>query len=302
MDIAFGPVPSRRLGFSLGVNNIPPKVCSYYCVYCQLGRTKRLQTRREAFFNPTEIVENVKSKVESKTRIDYITFVPDGEPTLDVNIGREIEKLRDFGRVAVITNASLLWREDVRNDLLKADLVSVKVDSVDEAIWRKVNRPHGSLSLGKILRGIKDFSKEFDGRLITETMLVRGVNDNPELAERTAEFIGELNAKAYLSIPIRPPAEKWVLPPARETLELWEEIFDKRVEVECLDYPEEDKFVLSGDPEESLLSILSVHPMRERSLKKLLGNTEWSLIERLVEEGKIEKKEYGNVRFYIRKF
>ena len=212
MGIVFGPLPSRRLGLSLGVNNIPPKICSYSCVYCQLGRTKRLQTHREALFNPTEIIESVKRKMESDDRIDYITFVPDGEPTLDVNIGREIEKLRDFGRVAVITNASLLWREDVRNDLLKADLVSVKIDSVDEAIWRKVNRPHSSLSLGKILKGIEDFSKEFDGRLITETMLIRGVNDNPELAERTAEFIGELNAKAYLSIPLRPPAEKWVLP------------------------------------------------------------------------------------------
>jgi len=302
--IAFGPVPSRRLGFSLGVNNIPPKICSYSCVYCQIGRTKRMQTKRETFFDPEKIIENVKKKMESKVKIDYITFVPDGEPTLDANIGYEIEKLKDFGKVAVITNSSLLWRDDVRSDLLKADLVSVKIDSVDETIWRKINRPHGSLSLRKILEGIKDFSKEFDGKLITETMLVRGLNDDPELAEKMAEFIAELNAKAYLSIPIRPPAEKWVLPANKETVEIWREIFSEKVEVECLVIPEEDSFAYTGDLEEDLLSILSVHPMRENSLKKFLekANSNWDFIEKLIEEGKIQEKEYGNVRFYIRKF
>ncbi len=303
--IAFGPVPSRRLGSSLGVNNIPPKICTYSCVYCQLGRTKRLQIKREAFFNLGKIIEDVRKKMENtETKVDFITFVSDGEPTLDVNLGYEIEKLKDLGKVAVITNASLLWRDDVRNDLLKADLVSVKIDSLDEIIWRKINRPHGSLSLTKILEGIKDFSKEFDGKLITETMLVRGLNDEPELAEKMAEFIAELNAKAYLSVPIRPPAEKWVLAANKETVEIWREIFSEKIEVECLVTPEEDSFAYTGNLEEDLLSILSVHPMRENSLKKFLekANSNWDFIEKLIEEGKILEKEYGNVRFYIRKF
>ncbi len=312
--IAFGPVPSRRLGFSLGVNNIPPKICTYSCVYCQLGKTRRMQVNREAFFDAGKIVEEVKRKIEKiekienmendMTKLDYITFVSDGEPTLDVNLGYEIEKLKDLGKVAVITNASLLWRDDVRNDLLKADLVSVKIDSLDETIWRKINRPHGSLSLTKILEGINDFSKEFDGKLITETMLVRGLNDDPELAEKMAEFIAELSAKAYLSVPIRPPAEKWVLPANKETVEIWQEIFSEKVEVECLVTPEEDSFTYTGNLEEDLLSILSVHPMRENSLRKFLekANSNWDFIEKLIEEGKIREKEYGNVRFYIRKF
>jgi len=124
--IAFGPVPSRRLGRSLGVNNIPPKVCTYSCVYCQVGRTIRMQVERRVFYGPEEILQAARDKVErareSGEPIDYLTFVPDGEPTLDVNLGREIELLRSLGiKIAVITNASLIWREDVREALMKAD-------------------------------------------------------------------------------------------------------------------------------------------------------------------------------------
>ncbi|RJS80313.1 radical SAM protein, partial [Candidatus Bathyarchaeota archaeon] len=130
--IAFGPVPSRRLGKSLGINNIPAKVCTYSCVYCQLGRTKEITLERRAFYDPDRIFRDVRRKVEeARTRgeeIDYLTFVPDGEPTLDLNLGVEIELLRRIEiPIAILTNASLLWRRDVEEDLLKADLVSVKV-------------------------------------------------------------------------------------------------------------------------------------------------------------------------------
>ena len=136
---AFGPVPSRRLGRSLGINNIPPKTCSYSCVYCQLGRTSQLIANRQAFYKPKEIFKEVRRKVDEaisrNEKIDYLTFVPDGEPTLDINLGEEISLLRQIGiPIAVLTNASLLWREDVREDLLKADLVSLKVDSVNQAL------------------------------------------------------------------------------------------------------------------------------------------------------------------------
>ncbi|MBC7260626.1 MAG: radical SAM protein, partial [Chloroflexi bacterium] len=126
--IAFGPVPSRRLGRSLGINNIPPKICTYSCVYCQLGRTLNMQIRRQSFYAPDEILWDVRSKVEhvreAGESIDYLTFVPDGEPTLDLHLGRAIELLRSLGiKIAVISNASLIWQEDVREDLMKADWV-----------------------------------------------------------------------------------------------------------------------------------------------------------------------------------
>ncbi|MEM3678045.1 MAG: radical SAM protein, partial [Candidatus Bathyarchaeia archaeon] len=142
----FGPIPSRRLGRSLGVNNVPPKTCSYSCIYCQLGRTIKPVISRRAFYSPDKILEDAVRRVDEaglrSERIDYITFVPDGEPTLDANIGREISLLKQMGiPIAVLSNASLLWREDVAEDLLEADLVSLKVDASDGPLWRRINRP-----------------------------------------------------------------------------------------------------------------------------------------------------------------
>ena len=144
--LVFGPVPSRRLGRSLGINNIPPKVCSYSCVYCQLRRTPRIQVKREAFYDPDELVRAVRDRVNELRskgeRIDYLTFIPDGEPTLDLNLGKEISALKDLGiPIAVITNASLIFREEVQEELSQADWVSLKVDAAREATWKRINRP-----------------------------------------------------------------------------------------------------------------------------------------------------------------
>jgi len=174
-EYAFGPVPSRRLGRSLGINNIPAKICSYSCVYCQLGRTIRLQIERAAFYDPEGIATAVRRRIaEARAqgeRIDYLTFVPDGEPTLDLNLGREIALLREGPKeagiedikIAVITNASLLGRADVRTELLESDWVSLKVDAVSEPVWRQVNRPHGQLNPEEIHTGMREFAAEFKG-------------------------------------------------------------------------------------------------------------------------------------------
>jgi wyosine [tRNA(Phe)-imidazoG37] synthetase (radical SAM superfamily) len=199
--IAFGPVPSRRLGRSLGINNIPPKICTYACVYCQLGRTIKMRVERDAFYEPEEILRDVRGKVE-KARgageaIDYLTFVPDGEPTLDLNLGRAIDLLKPLGiKIAVITNSSLMWHEDSREALMQADWVSLKVDAVREDIWRRVDRPHGTLQLASIQDGILGFAKTYTGHLVTETMLVEGINDGESsrtprrlMVELEAEFL-----------------------------------------------------------------------------------------------------------------
>jgi wyosine [tRNA(Phe)-imidazoG37] synthetase (radical SAM superfamily) len=199
--IAFGPVPSRRLGRSLGINNIPPKICTYACVYCQLGRTIKMRVERNAFYEPEEILQDVRDKVE-KARgageaIDYLTFVPDGEPTLDLNLGRAIDLLKPLGiKIAVITNSSLMWHEDSREALMQADWVSLKVDAVREDIWRRVDRPHGTLQLASIQDGILGFAKTYTGHLVTETMLVEGINDGESsrtprrlMVELEAEFL-----------------------------------------------------------------------------------------------------------------
>lgn len=148
-----------------------------------------------------------------RDNIDFITFVPDGEPTLDINLGREIAGIKgEVGLpVAVLTNASLLFHDDVKADLAEADLVSVKVDASRERTFRVINRPHPSIRLDDVLWGIREFSRVFRGRLITETMLVYGVNDGVDEAREIASFISSLNPyRAYVVVPTRPPAEPWV--------------------------------------------------------------------------------------------
>jgi len=308
---AFGPVPSRRLGQSLGINNIPPKVCTYSCVYCQVGRTSHLQTERRAFYRPEEIVEEVVAKVE-KTReiggaIDYLTFVPDGEPTLDINLGRTIDLLKPLGiRIAVITNGSLLWREDVRAELGNADLVSVKVDAASESVWRRLDRPHRSLRLAVVQDGILGFARTFKGELTTETMLIKDVNDRDGDIEQLADLLAKLKPDtAYLAIPTRPPAEDWVRPPNEEVVNRTFQIISNRiVHVEYLIGYEGDAFSCIGDPEQDLLSITAVHPMREDAVKKFLSGAgrEWGLIRQLIDAGCLVETEYRGRKFYMRRF
>ena len=307
--LVFGPVPSRRLGRSLGVNNIPPKICSYSCIYCQLGRTGDFSAERRTFFGPERIFEAVSGKVRSAEemdrKIDFITFVPDGEPTLDIDLGRSIELISELGiNTAVITNSSLMSRQDVRDDLSLANLVSLKVDTVDDMTWRKIDRPHGSISLDGILEGIRSVSREYNGKLETETMLLDGVNDSEELVNQTARFLGDISpSTANISIPTRPPAEDLVSKPSEGSLNMAYQIFKKHMkEVRLLTGYEGNSFASLGDVEKDLLSITSVHPMRENAVLELLEKKEegWPLLEKLMKCGAIKRTEYEGKTFYIR--
>ena len=308
--IVFGPVPSRRFGKSLGINNIPPKICSYSCIYCQIGLTSHMEVERKKFYSPERIYEEVKERVdileEREEKIDFLTFVPDGEPTLDINLGREIEMLRQMGiKIAVITNSSLLWKEDVRKDVGYADVISVKIDAVSEKIWRRMNRPHFSLDLSKILEGIRNLAEDGNAILITETMLVNGVNDDAKEMERIADFIASISPhKAYIAIPTRPPTETWVSPVDEAFLNRAYQIFAERVkEVEYLISYEGNEFTFTDNVEENLLSILSVHPMREDAVKEFLkkANADWRIVEKLIERGDILETNYRGKKFYMMK-
>ena len=310
-DITFGPVPSRRLGQSLGINNIPPKTCSYSCTYCQLGVTRSFRVKRGAFYDAAGIVERVRRRVEMATaggeRIDYLTVVPDGEPTLDQYLGWELWQLSGLGlRTAVITNGSLLWRSDVREDLLAADLVSVKVDAVRRDVWRAINVPHKTLRLDEVLHGIRTFAEEYGGRLITETMLVDGVNDQLDNLEPTAQFVASIAPDcAYLSVPTRPPAKAGVRPASPQSLTTAYGLFKAQMDaVEYLVGYEGNAFASSGEPQADLLSITAVHPMKEEAVEKLLSrsNAEWTVVEELLAKGVLAATEYRGEKFYARVF
>ena len=306
----YGPVPSRRLGQSLGINNIPPKICTYSCVYCQLGRTIDLQCERRRFYDPEVIFKDTERQIrkarDRDERVDYLTIVPDGEPTLDVNLGREIGLLKSLGiKIAVIENASLLWREEVRNELGEADWVSLKVDAVTEETWQRVNRPHGALKHDTVLEGMKDFADTFKGELATETMMIQGLNDSVEEVEKISDFLAELRpSKAYIAIPTRPPAEEWVRPADEQALNRAYQIFDGKLDhVEHLIGYEGNAFAFTGNVEEDLLSITSVHPMREEGVAELLSKagSDWSQIEKLLGERRLIELEYRGNKFYMRR-
>ena len=310
--MAFGPVPSRRLGQSLGINNIPAKSCTYSCIYCQVGRTLALRAERQPFYTPRAIFHEAKQKVdEGRSRnenADYLTFVSDGEPTLDVNIGREISLLKQIGLpVAVLTNASLIWRRDVKEDLLGADLVSVKVDAVSEGIWQEMNRPYKNLRLDSILEGITDFADCFEGVLISETMLVDQINYGNEF-EKIAALLGHLKRldKAYIAIPTRPPTEKWVRPAKEHLLNEAFQAFADRLgqnRVEYLTGYEGNAFAFTGQAEGDLLSITAVHPMRRDAVEEFLkkSGVDWDLIKRLIRERKLVELDYEGATFYMRR-
>ena len=308
--LTFGPVPSRRLGQSLGINNIPPKICSYSCVYCQAGKTLRMQIEREAFYKPEEILKAVEKKIrdakDKGERIDYLTFVPDGEPTLDINLGKEIELLKPLGiKIAVISNASLVWQKDVLEDLCKAEWVSLKIDAVSEDVWYKINRPHKPLEFEKILQGIIEFSHTFKAELATETMLIQDINDTVEEIRKIANFIvGLKDVKSYISIPTRPPAEKWVNSATEHTINTAYQLFkEKSIDAEYLIGYEGNAFAFTGNVEEDLLSITSVHPMREEAVDEFLKKAKASreVVQKLLNENKLIETEYKENKFYVRK-
>jgi len=265
---------------------------------------------RKVFFQPEWILKEVKQEVSEVKRIDetvdYLTFVPDGEPTLDLNLGKEISLIKqEFDiKVAVITNSSLIWRNDVKYELMNADLLSFKIDAVTKDIWKRIDRPYGKLELDKIMDGILKFSQSYQGKLITETMLIKGINDGKNCLRDIADFIAKIDPDiAYVSIPTRPPAESWVKAPEEESINLGYQIFSKRIkDVEYLIGYEGNAFSFTGDIENDILSITSVHPMREDAVEEFLkkANGDWAIVKDLISQGKIIELKYKGKAFYIR--
>lgn len=308
--IAFGPVPSRRLGRSIGINNIPAKVCSYSCVYCQLGRAIKMQAHRQSFFPSQDIVRAVTKKLEQAQAadqpVDYLTFVPDGEPTLDSQLAQTAQQLQPLGiPLAIITNSSLLGQPAVRDDLQHFDWVSVKVDAADEASWRTIDRPHKHLSFTNMVDGLHAFANQYTGQLVTETMLVEDYNTHDAGLQATAELIDQLHPHtAYLAIPTRPPAVSKILPASETSLAKAYGYFTQRqLPTEYLIGYEGNAFAFTGNAEEDILSITAVHPMRRDAVEELLQKdaATWQVVDRLIAQDQLIHVVFGNNDFYVRK-
>ena len=309
MDIVFGPVPSRRLGHSLGINNIPPKHCSYSCVYCQVGPTRQTEILPRPFYPPAEIRRQVAQRLaavkERGEAVEYLTFVPDGEPTLDSRLKESIAGLKSLGLpIAVISNASLIWRPEVQEVLMDADWVSLKVDSLHESTWRHINQPHGELRLETILEGIRTFAQHYPGTLVSETMLVAHVNDDEAAIADLGRFLAGVGfSRAYLTVPIRPPAVTSVASPDEAVLtrahEQWVAL---GLNVELLTGHEGEDFAFGGDLKRELLALTAVHPLRQSALDALLrkAKADQALVEALLRAGRLKRVTYGGEIFYLR--
>jgi wyosine [tRNA(Phe)-imidazoG37] synthetase (radical SAM superfamily) len=275
-----------------------------------VGPTHQPEIEPRSFYSPEQVVPAVTQQVQAAQQngqaIDYLTFVPDGEPTLDINLASIIEQLRPLGiRIAVISNASLLWRQDVRDRLQQADWVSLKVDSVIVDSWQQINQPHPDLSLPDILQGIQRFAKQYHGLLTTETMLVAGINDKSNELEPLATFLSSVQPDiSYLAIPIRPPAQAEVQIPNEQHIVQAYDIFSSRLnDVEYLIGYEDVDFVSSDDPRQDLLAITAVHPMRKEAVQHLLDKAglDWGFIETLLRQGDLVEVAYLGQRFYTRR-
>ena len=206
----FGPVPSRRLGRSLGVDLVPAKVCTFDCVYCQVGRTTRITTRRERFTPPEKVVAEIRARLKSAPRPDYITLSGSGEPTLNAAIGEIIDGIKRVTDVpvAVLTNGSLFYDPEVRRDCARADVVLPTLDAGDEEVFRRIHRPDPQLTLARIVEGLAAFRREFRGQIWLEVFLVAGVNSSPEQVRKLRPLIARIKPdRIQLNTAVRPTAD-----------------------------------------------------------------------------------------------
>ncbi len=274
MNYVFGPVLSRRLGQSLGVDPIPQKTCNWNCVYCQLGRTTPITDRVEEYYPREAIVVEVEEAVRThgRSKIDWVTFVGSGEPTLHSGIGWMIREVKERTGlpVAVITNGSLLYIPEVRRALLPAGVVLPSLDAGSEALFRKINRPHPEFTFERLVDGLVSFSGEYDGRLWIEVVLISGLNDSEEALRDLAEVISRIGPdQVHLNLPTRPPAESWVEPAPEEGIVRARSILG---DVAHVFHGVEGTHELSGfdDVVEAILDIIGRHPMSEKELTAVL--------------------------------
>ena len=306
MKHVFGPVPSRRLGRSLGIDPVPLKTCNYSCVYCQLGRTRPLVTRRKAFFSVSDMLAEVATTLshDGSDSIDWITFVGSGETTLFSRLGsliRFVKSISDLP-VAVITNGSLLYLPEVRKELSAADAVLPSLDAGTETLYARINRPHRDFSYQQHVDGLMEFRREYEGRLWVEVMLLGGVNDSSAALRDIASVLQRVEPdEIHISTPTRPPAEPWVELPSQDSLRRASSIF--RSVAKVLHPIEVDLDTeINGEIVDAVLTIVSRHPLQEielvRTLARWVPRRVLETLTALADSGRIKVIERYGKRFW----
>ena len=291
MKYVYGPVPSRRLGLSLGISPIPKKTCNYSCIYCQLGRTDHMTNTRQLFYPIEEMIAELEAFLQSGTAFDVVTIVGEGEPTLYLGLGELIEEIqaRTEKPVAVITNGALLYDPAVRRELGRADLVLPTMGAYDEASFKTISRPHGSLHFAEVFSGLQAFSKEYKGQLWIEIMLVAGVNDDEATLARYAAMLRTLDYdRLYLNTPVRPPAEDYARAVDEEKMQAAVAVLGG-ISISLLESQGFHSEI--ADPYEAIMSIIKRHPMNQFEIEGFLASRDCaddaSILTRLKGDAKV---------------
>lgn len=306
MKYVFGPVPSRRLGQSLGIDIIPLKTCNWNCVYCQLGRSVPMTNeRREYFLRKTILAEVKKALADHKPgEIDWVTFVGSGEPTLHSSLGwliRQVKDLTDLP-IAVITNGSLLYLSQVREELAAADVVMPSLDAGTAVLYRKINRAHPTVTFERLVNGLIAFQQMYSGRLWVEVMLVQGMNDTETALREIAAVLHRVQPdEVHINLPTRPPAETWVRPSDEEGIMRALAILG---DIAHVVHPAEGVFDLGNcdTAVEAIINIITRHPMRQDELERALS--QWTpdhvrdVLTELAASGQAQVVERYGIRFW----
>ncbi len=299
----YGPVPSRRLGYSLGVDLLPFKTCSFDCIYCQLGRTTRTTVRRREFVSAPEILDQIRRVLASRKKIDCITFSGSGEPTLSTAIRTIIAGIKKMTSipVVVLTNSSLLSHREVREALLQADIVVPTLDAATQAVFLKVHRPHASLKVEKIVAGLERFRQEFRGEIWLEVMLVKGINDHPFHLKKIKNLIAALKPdKVHLNTVVRPPAEERARPVSQSELRKIQKFLGPGTEI-IADFERKEQTPAGEELVEMIVSSLRRRPMTRRDLRLFLGKSPGLIKECLSSlqgKGKIKARRHKGAIYY----
>ena len=314
MKYIFGPVLSRRLGLSLGVDLLPPtKVCSMDCLYCECGKTERkFLTLERKEWVPTEEVKKELERVLAREdfHVDFVTFSGNGEPTLHSKFGeiaRFIKELRPDLKLALLTNASTLYLSEVLEELEPFDLVSPSLDAVSEKAFKKVNHPAKGLTVEKILEGLEKLKQTFKGQIWLETLFVKGVNDSPEEVELIGKEVHKLKPDRWqINTVVRPPAYNVKGLTEEELLSIAKQVNYPKTDIVCYNYLrlEDVKPFRMEELEEKLLQTVKRRPSPLEELEVSLNvnkETLNELLHKLEKEGKVELKLFGDRYFVSRK-
>jgi wyosine [tRNA(Phe)-imidazoG37] synthetase (radical SAM superfamily) len=304
MKYTYGPVPSRRLGRSLGVDLVPHKICTYDCIYCQIGRTTRQTLERKEYAPARAILRDVEQALqEGGGEVDYVACSGSGEPCLNSAIEEVIQGIKKMtaAPVAVITNSSLFHLKEVRQALSKADVIMPSLDAVTPAVFQTVNRPHPSLDVTEIIDGLAAFRNEYQGQLWLEILLCRGVNDGLEEIEGMREAIRIIRPdKVQLNTVVRPAVEAYAAALAPEQMEQVRSALGKKVEI-IAEFEGHGHVSPSVAVEEKVIRMIRRRPVTPDDLAKILGLHDLEIVkilDKLTKEGKIQYRVFNQQLYY----